>query len=133
MSASRHALVARGMMRVALERDERVDGGHGCGICRPDPNLRSTRSINRLIHDLAAARRHCRSARHDSCVYLEGFGKVPRSEGRSDLSHVPSDGGNGVRVGTVRAVYNDPSTIGKVLKHMRRSVLINTHHGLAAY
>jgi len=119
------------MMGVALEREKLVDACHGCSIGRPDPNLRPTRSINRLIHDLAAARRHYCSAGHDSCVYLEGLGKVPRSEGRSDITHMLSDGSDGGRVGTVGAVEDDPSTIGKVLKHVRRGVLIHTHDGVA--
>jgi len=132
MSAAGRGLVARGVMGGALESQERMDGRHGRRVRGPNADLGTAWTVGGFVRDRRAASPHHGGAGHYLNVYLEWLGKVPGPERRGDVSHVLSDGDDTGGVGAVVAIEDDATTVRTVLEDVRRGVLIDAHHGLAA-
>ena len=64
-------------------------------------------------------------------MYPERLRKVSGSKGCRDVPHVLSDRDDPSGVRTAACVKDDPSTVHKVLKNVRRRILIHAHDRLA--
>jgi hypothetical protein len=122
--------VASGMMRRALESQERVDGRYGRRVCGANANLSAARTSGSVIRDVDVARRHHGCTWDCLGVHPEWPGKVSGSKRDRDVAHVLLDRGDPSGVGRIVRVKDDPPTIYKVLKNVRRRVLINAHDRL---
>src|SRR5229473_1430565 len=127
-----HAFVRAGMMSAPLKRQELMDRRDRGRIGAPDPHLGATRAVAFLIMHGGTPSGHDRGARHDRRVHLKWLREIPRRERRRDVPHVLADGRDPSRVRPADTVEDDAPTIGEIFKHVRRGVLIHTHHPPAA-
>lgn len=124
--------MAGGVMSGTLKSQELMDGRDDRGVGGSDPHLSSARTIGGLVGDLSAASHQDGCTWHHLVVHPERLGKVSGSKRCRDVSHVFSDGGDPGDVRGTVGVKDDPPTIFKVLKNVRRSVLIHAHDGATA-
>ena len=122
----------RRMVLRSLEREELVNRSHRHRIAARDPHFPTPGPIDLVIRDRSAAGRHHGRPGHGLGMDLEGLGEVARAKRGLDITQVRANRGDGGGVGRVVALEHNAPAVGKILKDMRGSVLVDAHDVRAA-